>query len=127
RGASLERLLVAGSSSEVRELEAAGIPIQSFDTYGDFPGALAALGAALDADDEAGFNLLPLELRPPSPAEAFVRAASFVAAILLIAAGTWWTAAAVESESQAAARAQQLGLRVAATEARFDQIRPVLE
>ncbi|HUE97012.1 MAG TPA: hypothetical protein VMN39_10150 [Longimicrobiaceae bacterium] len=115
--ARVARVLVAGPAVAVAELQKrVDLPVERFQVYGDSPGALVALGAALDGDDEGGFNLLPVALRPPTEAQRWIRVAMAVAAALVIVAGSWWAAYAIDAESRAEATARHYDFRVASTQ-----------
>ena len=77
--------------AEIRELVA-----------GESPGALLALGAALDRQAEYCLNLLPLEYRPPSAAERWVRGLGVAAAAILLLGAGFWTLMGVRAEAEAA-------------------------
>ena len=67
-------------------------------------GALLALGAALDAHDLSGLNLLPEEYRPPSAAEQLSRRVATIAASLLLLTTAAWAFTSVYSEASARER-----------------------
>lgn len=120
RGARLERLLVSAEPREFAELERhladrSPLQVERFGAYGDAPGALAALGAALDAERKNGFNLLPRELRGPSVAERRTRWVGLASMAMLILAAAWWAAtgliAAHRAENALEAVENRLGVR----------------
>lgn len=96
RGATIQRILLSAdpemSGVLVPELTSRlGATVERFSPYGDSPGSLAALGAALDAISDQPFNLLPADLRPRSPTAAWVRALAVATAVVLVMASAWGT------------------------------------
>ncbi|HEX6069760.1 MAG TPA: hypothetical protein VFZ18_08040, partial [Longimicrobiaceae bacterium] len=115
RGARLTRVLVAGeresADAVVADLRSTrGLEV---DEFGDQePGALLALGAALDAEQPDRLSLLPAAARPLSRAEWLTRALAVASVVVLVAASAWWTRDAfrAEREARAAMRVVQTGL-----------------
>lgn len=111
RGQRLERVLVSGERAP-GAYRAAFAPVgaEAVELVGPedlSPGALAALGVALDARSGAGLDLLPADLRPPSEADPWVLQLTLVGALLLVLASAWWGASAVRASHAVEARVER--------------------
>jgi hypothetical protein len=133
RGATLSQLHIALPPDEAladlrgQVAQRLNASVEPFGPPEHPPGALAALGAALDGAGEGGLNLLPPALRPPSAADRWTRTLTAAsAAVLLLAVGLWaWGGARAEAEARdrVAAAEAELGGRLA----EMAPLRPVLE
>ncbi len=96
RGAQISRLLLAAEAAEYGPLsraveEAMGLVVERFGAQIGSSGAIAAIGAVLDAQSGNGLNLFPLgETRKKSAQRTTRRLA--LASIALLAAIAWWWA-----------------------------------
>lgn len=109
RGRRLEQVLIAAEPEHRDHLMtgAADIVRASVAVLGPeqaHPGALLALGAALDASDGRGLNLLPSAARPRSSSDRLVRLLAGATAAVVIATAVWWSATGTADARRAAAR-----------------------
>lgn len=130
RGATPSTIWLAADPERTEQIEERiGVPegmvVRSLDP-GEPPGSLLALGAALDAQDEAGLNLLPHEFRPPSRAERWTRGLGVAAAAVLLLATSWWAVAGVRAEADAAERLRALQETLVPRSAAYSRIQPVI-
>lgn len=105
-GATLERVLVRAEPAERARIEAQlrselQLEAAPWGPEGGVPGALAALGAALDAADARGLNLIPPEHRPPAPTVRMARRLAVAGATVLVAGGLAWGWAGVGAAADA--------------------------
>lgn len=126
RGASLERALIAADSEAADEICGAlrtkqGLRAEPFGL--EAPGALLALGAALDADHADRLSLLPPGKRPLFRGEVLARALGVASAAILIAASAWWSWDAHAAERQTLRQLQGLQSELARQEAATAEIR----
>jgi hypothetical protein len=130
RGASIKRLLVASDPALYGplgdRLARPDWPKVEALTPGQSPGALMALGTALDAEDPRGINLLPPSLRPTSEAERWTRRLATATAAVLILAAVWWAAAGFQAEARADWRLEALQASLAPRSAVYARIEPVV-
>lgn len=133
RGAAVERLfLAADPQAELRGLaerirERLSLRVERFGPYAEVPGAMAALGAALDEGADDSLNLLPAAHRPPDAGQAWARRLGVAAALVLSLSAGWWAWSGVRAEARAAER-----VRVAESELRelapaLSQVRAVID
>lgn len=114
RGAAIDRLLLAAEpEAELRGFaahihERLSVTVERFGAYSESPGAMAALGAALDRGTSNALNLLPGEARPRGTAEAWTRRIVVASCAVLIAAAGWWGWSGVRAESRAQAALLQV-------------------
>lgn len=119
RGAPVSRVMLAADAADgavvrPRLRESVGAPVEPFGVFGEGPGALAALGAAIDARGEEGrFNLLPARLRLPSGTQRSARRLVVASALLVAAAGAGWAWTGIRAEQDAQRRFAALSARVA--------------
>lgn len=132
RGAAAVRLLLSVDRDRA-ETEAAqalrqqlSIPTQQFGPLGTAPGALAALGVALDVATDDGFNLLPPDLRPQSSAESWVRRLAVATGVVLALAAGWWGLGAVTAEARTRNERDALAHRLAGRTAQLAPTRSVI-
>jgi hypothetical protein len=123
---SLDRVLVAGDRAStpavVAELRAGrGLEVQSFGDQE--PGALLALGAALDAEQPDRLSLLPPAARPLSRSERLTRMLAVASVAVLIAASAWWTSDALHAEREARGAIEQLRSRLVDEQVATEEIR----
>jgi hypothetical protein len=110
RGSSLERvMLAAADAEEVEQIAGAvserlGLELEPFGPGSSTPGALVALGAALDAASGDPLQLLPVEARPPGEQERWTRWLLAASLAIVLAAGGWWAWSGVRAESHAEQR-----------------------
>lgn len=110
QGAELERVLLSAEDGAVaRELSSAindrvGVAPERFGPYSGSPGAMLAFGPALDAMADDAFDLLPLELRPPTAQERWSRILAYASVFLLLASAAWWAGSAVLAEHRSETR-----------------------
>lgn len=90
------------------------------------PGALAALGPALDAEREDALNLLPAELRPRSVADRWTRVLGVASALVLLLAAGWWGWSAQRAEHRAELQLQAVTEQVEAQAPALAEVRPIV-
>jgi hypothetical protein len=90
------------------------------------PGALAALGPALDAEREDALNLLPSELRPRSAADRWTRALGVGSALVLLLAAGWWAWSAQRAERRAEQQLQAITRQVEAQAPALAEVQPIV-
>lgn len=133
RGASVERLyLAAGASPESAPLtrlieQRLDLPITVLGPADEAPGALAALGIALNADEADELNLLPPEDRPTSASERWTRLLASASAAIVVLAAWWWCFSAFRAESAASLRLQQAQEALAHPSSNYSAVRPVID
>lgn len=111
--------------TEAKLAEVSDATVRSLDP-GEPVGALLALGAALDAQDPDGLNLLPEDMRPPSSAEEWSRTVAMIAAALLLLTTSAWAFTAVYSEASARERLHTQQETTAAQDLMFSRLEPVV-
>lgn len=131
RGAFVDRLLLAVDPEDAERnaatlRERLQLQVRAFSPYHDSPGALAALGAALDADAGHRLNLLPAEYRPASPSEVWSRALGVASAAVVIAAAVWWGWGAVQLERRAEQRVAALQAELSARGDVYAEVEPIV-
>lgn len=132
RGATAVRLFLAADRERtdpeaLRSLrEQLPIPTEQFGPLGTAPGALAALGAALDAGTDQGLNLLPADLRPRPAAESWVRTLALASGLVLALASGWWAWSAVRAEARAREERDALLASISARAAAAAPVRTVI-
>lgn len=118
QGASLERvMLAAGEGAEAerlaRDIRARlDVEPEGFGPYSGTPGAMLALGGALDAAAEDPFDLLPPDLRPLAGHERWTRVLGIASVVLVLTAAAWWAWSGVRAERAAHARFEQASTAV---------------
>lgn len=132
RGARITRLQLSAETEDrrrgvgeelARRLE---LPVESFGPYGDAPGSVAALGAALDARSPRGLNLLPAAMRPVPSAVRWTRALVVASTLVLMAAGGWWAWRGTRAEVRAEQDLQAVQQSLAARAEAFEEVRSVV-
>lgn len=131
RGAPLDRVLLSAEPGQREELgaqleERLGVRSERLGASDAPPGALAALGSVLDAAAEAGLNLLPASLRPPSAAGRWSRRLAVASATVLVAASAWWGWSGVRQADSAEARVAELAQSLDARSAALAAVQPVI-
>lgn len=132
RGAAVSQLYAAMSpADEPLELAARirgrlDVPMKRFGPADQPPGALAALGAALDGAGSGGLNLLPAQMRPASSADRWTRGLAAASAAVLLLAAAWWSWGGLSAESQARQRVTELEREIGQRSAAMAPIEPVL-
>ena len=133
RGAAVSHLYLADETpvgvAEAGEPSSTAVrlPVTPFGPASEPPGALAALGAALDAAGVEPLNLLPAELRPPTDAYRSRRRTAVASACLLLAASGWWGWSARRAEAAAHQEVALATERLEAERSGFASSRPILE
>lgn len=131
-GATIGRLLLAAEPAEHEALSVLlggmpGLRVERLGPGGVAPGALLALGAALDARDPAGLNLLPPGLRPPRQAERLSRALGAASAAVLALAAVGWAWTAVRAEARARDSVRELEQQLEERVVPLAAVRPVID
>lgn len=133
QGASLERvLLAAGANSEAEALERGledrlGIEAERFGPYSDNPGAMLALGGALDAAAGDPFDLLPPDLRPLGRHDRWTRLLAVASLAIVLAAAGWWAWSGVRAERAAEARFEEARAAVDGRRAELRAVRTIVD
>ena len=110
QGVSLERvMLAAGEGPEAealaRELrERVSVEPEPFGPYSATPGAMLALGGALDAASGDPLDVLPADLRPLGRPERWTRLLAAASLVLVLAAAGWWAWSGLRAERAARER-----------------------
>jgi hypothetical protein len=130
RGQRIERVLVSGERPPAAYRAAfAPVGAETVEMVGPddlSPGALAALGVALDARSGSGLNLLPPALRPPAEADPWVLQLALVSALVLVLASAWWGASAVRASHTVEQRAERTAAVLARRTGPLGPIREVV-
>ncbi len=90
-------------------------------------GSLAALGAALAAEEASSLQLLPQEVRPRTPAERLTRRLAVTAGTLVALAAVWWAGAGMRVARVEAERAGEVERQVSAVLPAVNRTGEVLE
>lgn len=107
QGVSLERvMLAAGEGPEAealaRELrDRLAVEPERFGPYSETPGAMLALGGALDAASPDPLDALPPDLRPLGRPERWTRLLAVASLVLVLAAAGWWAWSGLRAERAA--------------------------
>lgn len=132
RGAAVDRLLLAAEpEAELRGLaaqirERLGITVDRFGSYSESPGAMAALGAALDRGNPDALNLLPADARPRGGAEAWTHRLGVASAAVLVAGAAWWGWSGIRAEQRAEAELLQVESELRERSAPLAEIRALI-
>ena len=129
-GVAVQRVMLAASGGDTDRFDAAltpgsGLSSQPLATMGASPGALLALGAALDAVEPDGLNLLPSDA-PRRDARARVRRYRMMVAMPLVAA-LLFAGAGLIAEMRAFNRIELFESEVVARTPLVQQVLPTLE
>lgn len=133
RGAGLERVLLSVEDGpSARELAAGirerlGVGPERFGPYSATPGAMLALGPALDAVAPDPFDLLPADLRPTSSHDRWSRLLAIGSIVLVIASAWWWAWSGVRAEHEAEARMDAIRTALESRAPRFSEVRRVVD
>lgn len=132
RGASVDRFIVAAEPAEAPRLASElerrlRARVEAFEPWGDSPGAVVALGAALDVGSEGSLDLLPASLGPRTPVERWTRALAVASAAVLVAGAGWWAWSGVRAAERAEASVAAVDARLAAYDEALAAVRPVVE
>ena len=133
RGATVSQVYLAAEAgthaSGAAELirERLGVSLEHLGPDGEAPGALAALGAALDAAATDGLNLLPADLRPPSRTDQWTHGLAVASAALVLLAALWWGWSGMRAESKANAEIEELREHLAARVSEIASVRPIIQ
>ena len=127
RPTSPVRVLLAAEPAEREAAERAlGATVERLGPEGVGPGALLALGAALDALDEGGLNLLPGAPARVARAERLARRLAGAGAAVLVTAALWWAWQGLGDAERAARRAEAARRALETRSAALAGIEPVL-
>jgi len=126
RGATLDQVLLAGEPGTAASV-ADSLRVKrglAAHPFGDQePGALLALGAALDADLPDRLSLLPASARPLSQGDRLTRALAVASVLVLVTASAWWSWEANVTERQTLRDVRTLQGRLASEQAATVEIR----
>lgn len=133
RGSSLERvMLAAADEEEVEQIAGAvserlGLELEPFGPGSSTPGALVALGAALDAASGEPLQLLPIEARPAKEQDRWTHWLLAASLAIVLAAGGWWAWSGVRAETRAEQRYEEARAALDSREPAYQQAREIVE
>lgn len=104
-----------------------GIVPEPFGPHGQAPGALLALGAALDAGAADSLQLLPPELRSDGPGKGWVRMLYIASMAIVVIAAAWWAWSGTLAEREAADRLARAETALQSRASSFSDTRTVVE